>query len=149
MSDIGASEIGDGAARAPFRGDLHLVLAEGAVILRHIGDAAEAQAGDAREVLGHMEEQPVDSVVVLGDFLDHDDMVGEVRRKFGSNQHGERRQIKRDSRAIIEVRLKTAAFAGQSAERAVDSGLSAFAPDVPGERSVGNASDAMLVERRE
>ena len=52
--------------------------AERAVVLGHRADPAEAEPRDAAQMLGDVKEQPVDGIEMLGDFLDHHHMAGQV-----------------------------------------------------------------------
>ena len=54
------------------------------------------------EVVGEVEQQPVDCVEVLRDFLDHDDVAGKVGHQLGSGDHCQRHQVEGNRRVFIQ-----------------------------------------------
>src|SRR6478735_7063329 len=60
VADVGAAEVRNAGALAPVAGNFLRLAAERTVVFGHRAQPPEPQAGDPAQMLGDMEEQPVD-----------------------------------------------------------------------------------------
>ena len=94
-----------------------------------------------------MEQQAVDGIEMLGHFLDHHDMAGEIGDQFGPDQHGQCRQVECSGGTLVQMRLEAALPALEPVKRALNRLLATLAPDIARQRPMRHAPDAMPVER--
>ena len=147
MADVGAAKVSDTAALAPVSCDFLFSHAEGTVILRHVADTAQSQAGNTAQLLGDVKEKTVDGVKVLGNLLHQNHMAGQVRHQVGAAQHGQRHQVECDNGPLVQPGLQRHLFAAEKAQHPANGILPALTPDIACQRAVDGFADATTVKR--
>ena len=96
-----------------------------------------------------MEKQPINRVVVFGDFFDQHNVPGQVGHQWGAAQHRQRHQVERDMRLLIQSRLEPGSIARQPAQRPLHRLVPAFAADIGGHGGVDLFANARRIEPAE
>src|SRR4051794_24204727 len=108
MTDIGRPEERHAHLAAPAFDDLLDGFGEGRIIGDHVIDAAETYPGNALQLSGmrHLEEHPVYPVERLRDFLDHQDMAGEIGEIGRADQRVQDGEVERHGGLLAETGLE-------------------------------------------
>src|SRR5215469_14317330 len=151
VADVRGAEPGNSGICAPVADDLFRRLAEFRIVGWNKADAPESKARRAPQgfVAGQLTERAVDPVQVLGDFLEHDNVTGEVGFLWRTEQVAENGEIeRRDRRFSINRWLQCF---GRTVEEKGEGACNGFLPsltqDVRGHRPVRHAPEATHVQR--
>ncbi len=156
MPDVGTTEIGNSAAHAPVSRHVLDRMPEWSIVLRRLADPAKAQTRDTDggQATRDMKEQPINRIIVFGNFFDHDDMPGQVRQERRAAKHGKRHQIEGDGRLAIpkarfETWLKARTVTLQPCQRAPDRSIATIAPQIDRHRRMNAFADAGAIQGAE
>ena len=86
MPDIRLAQKRDAAHRAPMLDKLLRTLTKIRIVWRNITAPAQPYPGDGADggIAGHMEQAAINAIRIFADFLDHQNMVGEIGLERGA-----------------------------------------------------------------
>ncbi len=149
MPDVRMAKEGNSVARAPAAGDLFAILAEFDIVFRHVANPSELNSSNPAKVRCEVEEQPVDSVKVLGHFLQQHDMARQPRHQGGAGQHGEGGEIESGARVLVQRGLLAGAVARQPGQRTAHRHFATIAAHVDRHRRMDRLADPRAVQPAE
>ena len=151
MADIGLAQEWDRVAFAPVAGDVLGLCAERAVILGHVADAAQTQAGHAAQMCRYVKEQTINRIEILRNFLNHDDMPRQARHEPRAAQHGKRHQVEGDDRMLLGGKrwFFARTIAPKPCQGAANGLLAILSPHIGQQRGVDRPADPFPIKCRQ